>query len=626
MSFDAVAFKAQFPLFSQPENAALSYLDNAATTQVPQCVIDAIANFYLHQNGNAQRASHRLARSATDMVTHTRQLAAEFMGAGNTSSSSSAGIETETAADNTTANNSTAEKSIVLTSGATASLNIIAYGLSPLLNEGDDIVLSAGEHHANLLPWQRLAEQQKSRLVFVPNDHAGAPDWSRWSEVVSERTKVIALSAASNVLGEVVDLSLIARIKERFPEAMTVLDASQIACHMPLLATQWQCDFMVCSAHKFYGPKGVGLLYGRPELLAQMQPLHLGGEMVEQAMLHHSQFATGAQRFEAGTSSLSAIAGLNACLQFWQRQDRNAMRAYEQVLTDYLYRALAEVCQPTVGLRILQSERLHDARSSSPLHRVHMRNVGIAVIVVDRSVTPLAMSLSDLAHWLDDSDIAIRLGRHCAHTLWQSILSSASEGDNSASGLRISLAAYNTTQDIDNLVSAIAAFTRTYYAASDTTEPDASSVSVPSPAPSSALSSDSDFAALSDDLSHVCEQELLDAPSWQKRFKVLMGWGKAITLKPLIRVPDCEVRGCESLVWLKHSQIDDKHYFLIDSDANLVKGLAALLLLWFNGKTREAIQTINVAERCQALGLERYLSESRMNGFLSIVAVIKRVE
>ncbi|MGS2718075.1 aminotransferase class V-fold PLP-dependent enzyme [Eionea flava] len=591
MSFDAKTFKAQFPLFSQPENATLTYLDNAATTQVPQCVLDAMTGFYLHQNGNAQRASHRLARSATDMVTQTRQLAADFMGV----------------------NDALPERSVVLTSGATESLNLIAYGLASLFNAGGEIVLSAGEHHANLLPWQRLAEQQKSRLVFVPNDHTGAPDWSRWAEVVSERTKVLALSAASNVLGEVIDLSLIARIKQRFSSLIIVLDASQIACHMPLRVTQWQCDFMVCSAHKFYGPKGAGLLYGRPELLAQMQPMHLGGEMVEQAMLHRSELAEGAQRFEAGTSSLSAIAGLNACLQFWQRQDRNAMQAYEQMLTDYLYRSLAAVCQPAVGLRILRSERsLETHSSSSQLHHAQTRNVGIAVIVIDHSVTSLAMSLSDLAHWLDDSNIAVRMGRHCAHTLWQSL---SSGGVGVTNGLRVSLAAYNTVQDIDNLIAAITAFTRTYCVATDSSEMSVSSDLV--------LSSDS---VLSDDLSHLCEQDLLDAPSWQKRFKVLVEWGKAITVKPSIRRPECEVRGCESQVWVKHCLIDDRHYFFIDSDANLVKGLSALLLLWFNGKTRETIQAINVEERCQTLGLEKYLSESRMNGFLSIVAVMKRAE
>lgn len=548
MSFDAEQFKSQFPLFAQAANQSLVYVDNAATTQKPQCVIDAITHFYLHQNGNAQRASHRLARAATDMVTRTRELAAEFVGASS--------------ADD-----------IIFTSGATEAINIIAYGLADMCCAGDEIVLSVGEHHANLLPWQRVAEQQQCKLIFLPTDNTGYSDITRWQEVVSERTRIVALSAASNVLGGVIDLAILAQIKQRFPKIIIVLDASQIACHMPLQAVDWQCDFLVCSAHKFYGPTGIGLLYAAPALLEIMSPLHVGGEMADQVNLQKSTFVSGVQRFEAGTSSLAAIAGLQACLQFWQAQDRTAMRTHEQQLTTYLHEKLAQCCIANKDLQLITSPE---------------NNLGIATIILNHP----SLSLSDLALWLDENDIAVRVGHHCAQTLWQTMATLYGADK----GLRISLAAYNTADDIDVLISAINRFFSI-----DDTEP-----SLPL-----------------EDWSDLDWQVLATVKSWQKKYKILLQWGNRIHQNPLIREERFLIKGCESKVWLQHWQESGRHYFLMDSDSNIIKGLSALLLVWFNGKTSEEINAIDITERYQALGLEKHLSASRMNGFLALLRMLK---
>ncbi|MFT6101951.1 MAG: SufS family cysteine desulfurase [Granulosicoccus sp.] len=568
MNFDVEQFKTQFPLFVQTANQSLVYLDNAATTQKPQCVIDAITHFYLHQNGNAQRASHRLARAATDMVTHTRQLASEFLGANN--------------ADE-----------VVFTSGATEAINLVSYGLANLCSVGDEIVLLASEHHANLLPWQRLAEQKQCELVFLPADETGRSDFSRWSDVINECTRIVSISVASNVLGEVIDFTILAQIKQRFPSVIIVLDASQIACHIPLQSVQWQCDFLVCSAHKFYGPTGIGLLYAAPALLEKMSPLHVGGEMVDHVTLQYSTFVGGVQRFEAGTSSLSAIAGLQACLLFWQQQNRPAMQAYEQELVAYLHDQLSIVCSPSTGLQLITSPE---------------NNVGIATFIS----TGNSFSLSDVEYWLDESDIAVRVGQHCAHTLWQSLVPIYG-ADN---GLRISLAAYNTYQDIDRLVAAMDDFLSASLQASSTL----------SPAPTSVIESTytNTYAPLGDDLSHLRWQDLLGAPSWQKRFKTLLQWGNSIQAKPQVREPHYLVKGCESLVWVQHQTVDNKHYFLVDSDANVIKGLSALLLFWFNGKTSEEISEIDIEERYRELGLDKHLSVSRMNGFLALLGAVNK--
>jgi cysteine desulfurase/selenocysteine lyase len=557
MHFDPVIFKAQFPLFTQAENISLVYVDNAATTQKPQCVIDAITHFYTHQNGNSQRASHRLARASTDMVENTRQLAAVFLGASS-------------------------EREVVFTAGATEAFNIIAHGLSVFCEQGDEIVLSDSEHHANLLPWQRLAEQQQCELKFFAATNGVLDSEQPLSQdgvsIINERTRILALSGASNVFGRVLDVSLLAAIKKRFPRLIIVLDASQMACHIPLQASLWQCDFVVCSAHKFYGPTGVGLLYAREDYLQRMPPLHLGGEMVDKAELQRSDYVKGVQRFEAGTSSLAAIAGLRACLRFRQEQDRPAMKAYEQKLSTYLHDQLSVLCNSSNELQLITSPE---------------NNVGIAMLIGAGHTLSLSdFSLSDLACWLDENDIAVRAGNHCAQTLWQTV--AATQGANN--GLRISLAAYNTTDDVDKIIAAISGFF--------------------------AVNRSQNLSAV-EDWSDIDWQVLAEVKSWQKKYKLLIDWGSLIIRKPDIRQDDYVVKGCESVVWLQHQQEGECHYFLIDSDSNIIKGLSVLLLVWLNGKTTEEIQTINITERYQQLGLEKHLSPSRMNGFLALLTNAK---
>ena len=558
MTFDVDIFKHHFPLFRQAQNHSLVYLDNAATTQKPQCVIDAISHFYTAQNGNAQRASHRLAREATEVIATVRQQAADFVGAASAAN-------------------------IVFTSGATASLNTLAYGLAAYCQAGDEVLLTHSEHHANLLPWQRLANNTQSQLTFFPEKDA-LPLWQQWPTVVNERTRIISLTAASNVLGNIVDFSIIAEIKKQFPHIIIVLDASQVAAHIPLQAEQWQCDFLVCSAHKFYGPTGVGLLYMPSLWRTKLAPLLLGGEMVVSADLYTSTWATGVERFEAGTSATAALAGLGACLQFWQQQNRVAMLAYEQQLTAYLHQQLEAICTASTPLGLVTQAH---------------NNVGVATLVVRASAGASAhsagLSLADLAYWLDQYDIAVRVGDHCAQPLWASL----QVVHDANKGLRVSLAAYNTRQDIDRLRDAINGFLRSSY----------NGVSKPGETTRDAV----------DDVSDLHWQALLSVRSWQQRYKLLLRWGSRISKKEAIRQVANQVQGCESLVWLQHCRVGHRHHFRFDSDSNVIKGLAALLLVWLDGKTTEEINPDEIRACYQELGLARHLSESRMNGFHALL-------
>lgn len=543
MIFDSAAFKQQFPLFSHPENAQLVYLDNAATTQRPQCVIDAMSDFYSRYNANTHRSSHRLARAATQMVETVRQQAADFLHAHS-------------------------RDEIIFTRGATEALNLLAQSLAKTLSPGDQIVLSAAEHHANLVPWQMVAEQYQLQLVFIP-DHQGVPQLQTLPQLLTDRTRVVALTAASNALGVRIPVET---VKTQLPaDCILVVDASQRLAHESIDVQAWGCDFLVGSAHKFYGPTGIGLLYGKAQSLARLPPWQGGGEMITRVTLTGSDYAAAPHRFEAGTSSLAAIAGLGACLRFLQAQDRRAMATYEAHLNRYLHTELARLAAQ-LPLSLLTS---------------HEHNVGIAALVCTAGSS---LSVSDIGHWLDEHDIAVRVGHHCAQPLMDSLGETGS--------LRISLAAYNNREDVDALIQALK---RLPFAAGPAVAATGSGDGWPE-----------------DDLSGIALADLAAQTSWQKRYRQLTRWAALLQPKPQIRHDQNRVYGCESAVWLVHQQQGECHCFAIDTDSRVIQGLAVLLLLLLNNKSAAEIRAVNVPQTFVELGLEKYLSESRSNGFRAL--------
>ena len=544
MSFSPARFKQQFPLFSQPENHALIYLDNAATTQKPALVIDAVRDFYLHSNANTHRSSHRLARQATAMVERVREQARSFLAA---------------------------EKSreIVFTRGATEGLNLLASSLTEGLAAGDEIVLSTAEHHANLVPWQMAAKRHGLVIRYVP-DVKGVPCFERLPEVLSGRTRIVSLTAGSNALGFRVDLAQVrAALADR--PLHWIVDASQLAAHDVVDVQAIGCDFLVCSAHKFYGPSGIGLLYGRENLLLQMPPWQGGGEMIADVDLHSSHYADLPHKFEAGTSSLSAIAGLGACIEFLQQQDRAAMARHEQALLHSLHQQVAAL----PGIELLSREE---------------NNLGILAFTDSR------FAAVDLMHWLDGKDIAVRVGHHCAQPLMKAAGHSAT--------LRASLAAYNTQQDVDQFVQAVAEFL-------------AQLESDNNAAVHSEAGPEDDWQE--DDLSALDLNELRNRRGWQERYRLLMQWSKAIAAKPAIRLPENSVKGCESSAWLVHREQGGRHCFALDSDSRVVKGLGAFLLLQLNGKTTQEIEQTDFQGLFQEMDFHKHLSPSRSNGFYALM-------
>ncbi|NIB44263.1 aminotransferase class V-fold PLP-dependent enzyme [Pseudomaricurvus alkylphenolicus] len=544
MAFDNAAFKRHFPLFEHAENTRLVYLDNAATTQRPSCVIEALTDFYSRYNANTHRSSHRLARAATAMVERVRQATAEFVNASD-------------------------RDEIIFTRGATEALNLLAQSLARTLEPGDQVLLSAAEHHANLVPWQMAAEQFGLELCFLP-DHNGEPQLERLPEFLNGRLRVVALSAASNALGFRIPVE---RVKNLLPECCRlVVDASQILAHQRVDVQAMGCDFLVGSAHKFYGPTGVGLLYGRREALSALPPWQGGGEMIRQVRLQSSDYAEAPHRFEAGTSALAAIAGLGAALEFLEGQDRKAMATYESHLNRYLHTELEALCLKRPLQLLTRFEN----------------NVGIAALVPSPQCK---LAASDIADWLDEHDIAVRVGHHCAQPLMESLGQSGS--------LRISLAAYNNREDVDRLLQALSVMPL--------------DEDVESAAPSTVE------GWVGDDLSALSLQELSSQSSWQKRYRQLTRWATQLSRKPAIRVPEHQVHGCESEVWLVHRVEADRHRFAIDTDSRVIQGLSILVLLLIDNRTRRDIEALDLEATFAELGLEKYLSPSRSNGFRALL-------
>ncbi|MGH1440131.1 MAG: aminotransferase class V-fold PLP-dependent enzyme [Cellvibrionaceae bacterium] len=535
--FDPVEFKKQFPIFKHPENQSLVYLDNAATTQKPQCVIDAIVDFYSRVNANANRSSHRLGRAATAIVNDAREKAAQFV-------------------------NANQADEIVFTSGATESINILTNGLAERIHHGDEIILSLAEHHANLVPWQELCKRRGAKLIFAQ------VNCSDLKHLITQKTKLISVTLASNALGSITDPSVIKNIRNKNPNIIYIADASQLVPHRSIDVDAIACDFLFFSAHKIYGPSGLGVLYGTIAMLEKLPPLSFGGEMISRVERSSSTYVQGPERFEAGTSPLSALSGFVACLSFWADQDRYEMERYEENLTAYLHSQLEKICLVYPDIFLLTKSE---------------NNIGIATLASK------IYSVADMAIWLDQNDIAVRAGDHCAQLLWRSM---AIDG-----ALRISLAAYNTHSDVDCFVENLSSFLE------DTNKNETEEKKIA--CPTSGIN------------------ELMAISNWKKKYKKIIFLGKQYIPMKNIQREENLISGCESKLWFLAIQKEGCWHFFIDSDSLIIKGLAFIVISEVNGKEGAEIKAFDFFKLFEELGLDKHLSQSRLNGLLVFIDKLK---
>ena len=387
-------WRADFPAIATLQRQDQIYLDSAATTQKPQALLDAINHYYANGAANVHRAQHLPGAHATQAFEDSRSKVAQWLNAGD-------------------------RGQVVFTHGATSALNLLAYGLEHLFNAGDEIAISALEHHANLLPWQQLAKRRALTLVVLPLDDEGVIDLDAAARLIGPRTRLLAVSQLSNVLGAWQPLQALLALAQAHG-ALTVVDGAQGIVHGRHDVQALGCDFYVFSSHKLYGPDGVGVLYGRNETLHHLRHWQFGGEMVQQADYHSASFRPAPLGFEAGTPPIASVIGLGASLDYLSSLDASAVIAHEAALHDYLLRGL----KARNGVRVLGSPQ-----------------VALVSFVVE------GVHNADLAHLLTEQGIAVRAGHHCAMPLLKAMHLSGA--------IRVSLALYNDSDDLERFFEAL---------------------------------------------------------------------------------------------------------------------------------------------------------------------------
>ena len=387
-------WRADFPAIAALQRQDQTYLDNAATTQKPQALLDALAHYYANGAANVHRAQHLPGAHATQAFEDSRSKVAHWLNAGSSGQ-------------------------IIFTHGATSALNLLAYGLEHLFQAGDEIVISALEHHANLLPWQQLANRRELKLVILPLDADGVIDLQAAAGLIGPRTRLLAVCQLSNVLGAWQPLAPLLALAQAH-NALTVIDGAQGVVHGRHDVQALGCDFYVFSSHKLYGPDGLGVLYGRNEALQGLRHWQFGGEMVQDAEYQHATFRPAPLGYEAGTPPIASVIGLGATLDYLAGLDQDAVAAHEAALHDYLLHGL----QARKGIRLLGAPHL-----------------ALASFVVD------GVHNADLAHLLTEQGIAVRAGHHCAMPLLKSF--------GLAGAIRVSLALYNDSADLERFFEAL---------------------------------------------------------------------------------------------------------------------------------------------------------------------------
>ena len=396
--FDAERVRADFPVLQQQVNGKpLVYLDNGATSQKPQAVIDELVRYYTTENANVHRGVHILSQYATEDYEGARAKVKRLLNAAD-------------------------DHEIVFTRGTTDSLNLVAQSFGKQsLGPGDEVIVSNMEHHSNIVPWQMLREEKGVVLRVVPIDESGDLLMDEYERMLSPRTKLVSITHVSNALGTILPVEQIIEMAHA-RGVPVMLDGAQAVPHMAVDVQKLDCDFYVFSGHKIFGPTGIGVLYGKAELLEAMPPVQGGGDMIKSVTFERTIYNDLPYKFEAGTPNIAGAIGLGAAIDYVQSVGFESFAAHEDELLDYGAKALEQIG----GLRII---------GTSP------RKAGILSFVME-DVHP-----HDIGTILDSEGVAVRTGHHCAQPVMQRFQIPAT--------VRASLAMYNTKEDIDALVRAI---------------------------------------------------------------------------------------------------------------------------------------------------------------------------
>ncbi|OYT17252.1 MAG: cysteine desulfurase CsdA [Bacteroidetes bacterium 4572_77] len=395
---DILQIRSQFPILSREiNNKPLIYLDNGATTQKPQSVIDAMANYYADINSNVHRGVHKLSQLATDAFEEAREKVQKFICAQK-------------------------YQEIIITKGTTESINLLAWSFGEaFIQAGDEIIVSEMEHHANIVPWQMLCERKQAVLKVISVLPNGDLDMDSFEKLLSSKTKLVSIAHISNTLGSINPIEEIIE-KSHNAGALVHIDGAQAVAHTPINVKKIKVDFYSFSAHKMYGPMGIGILYGKEKILQQMPPYQYGGEMIDQVSFEKTTFADLPYKFEAGTPDVAGMIGLQAAIEFLKKTGIRKIKLYEDDLLEYAQEELSKI----EGLRLIGTSKNKASVISFLLEGIHPFDAGTI---------------------LDQLGLALRTGNHCAQPIMDKMCIPGT--------IRASLAIYNTKEEINRLVKGI---------------------------------------------------------------------------------------------------------------------------------------------------------------------------
>ncbi|MGZ9897271.1 aminotransferase class V-fold PLP-dependent enzyme [Shewanella gaetbuli] len=406
--FDHQAIRKQFPTLQQQlGDHPLCYLDTAATSQKPQCVIDAMNDYYVQDNANVHRAAHQLSARATQKYEQVRQQVKQLIQAGS-------------------------NQQVIFTHGTTESINMVAHGLTTQFKKDDIILVDGAAHHANIVPWQALAKRTGAKVIPIGLTQSGHLDLSSYDNLLALKPKLVALSHVTNALGTINPVeNLVAKAKQQ--GALTLVDGAQAIAHLDVNVQTLGCDYYVFSGHKMYGPTGVGILYGTLDALNMLDPMLTGGEMIKSVSFEATTYGELPNRLEAGTPAIAEVIGLGAAITFLSKLDKPQIQQHEREMLSYLQQQLSQLGDIT--LYGVEGSGLADNNATST------NNLGAVAFNL------ASEHHQDVGILLDQQGIAVRCGHHCAMPLMQHLMIKGC--------CRASIGIYNNQQDIDRFINAL---------------------------------------------------------------------------------------------------------------------------------------------------------------------------
>lgn len=401
VKFDAEKIRSEFPMLVAGDKEAkpLAFLDSTATTQKPACVIDVMNDFYREHYSSVKRGVYRLSARTTEAYEATRKNIAKFI-------------------------NARSENEIVFTRGTTESINLVAWSYGrKFFNESDEVLISGLEHHANIVSWQIVAEMKGAKIKVIPVKDDGDLDLGKLPELLTEKVKMVAVTHVSNAVGTVNPIKeIIKTVRSNAPQAKILIDCAQSSSHLKIDVQELDCDFIAFSGHKMYGPTGIGVLYGKYDVLDSMPPWHGGGEMIKNVTFEKTTYADVPERFEAGTPAIAEVLGLGKAVEWIQEIGLDNIREHEEKIVAYALEQLATIPQ----IKVLGNPK----------------NRGALI-----SVTLDGIAVSDAAMILDEENVAVRSGHHCAQPVMDRFGVDAT--------LRLSFGVYTLERDVDRFIAGV---------------------------------------------------------------------------------------------------------------------------------------------------------------------------